>query len=107
MKLQSLKGRSHLFTRKLNQRNNNQKLEDFLFLFQMEGPLENLHKSYNLVDVLDDRDYQRIYQHFHSLFGLAHDTDNCSILAIDLNLGKVHCKYRSVNFSVDINVHHE
>ena len=42
----------------------------------MEG-LVNLHQSYNLVDILDQRDYERIYEHFHSLFGLDHDASKC------------------------------
>ena len=64
--------------------------------------LGNLHESYNLVDILDERDYERIYSHFHSLFGLDHDASKCAILSIDLQIGQVHCKYESVNFSVDI-----
>ena len=64
--------------------------------------LDNLHQSYNLVDILDESDYERIYEHFHSLFGLDHDADKCAILSIDLQMGQVHCKYESVNFSVDI-----
>ena len=64
--------------------------------------LDNLHQSYNLVDILDESDYERIYEHFHSLFGLDRDASKCAILSIDLQMGKVHCKYESVNFSVDI-----
>ena len=64
--------------------------------------LVNLHQSYNLVDILDERDYERIYSHFHSLFGLDQDVSKCAILSIDLHIGQVHCKYGSVNFSVNI-----
>ena len=62
----------------------------------------NLHESYNLVDILDERDYERIYDHFHSLFGLEQDASKCNILSIDLQIGQVHCEYESVNFSVNI-----
>ena len=64
--------------------------------------LVNLHESYNLVDILDERDYERIYDHFHSLFGLDKDASKCAILAIDLHIGQVHCEYESVNFIVHI-----
>ena len=64
--------------------------------------LVNLHESYNLVDILDERDYERIYDQFHSLFGLDQDASKCKILSIDLQIGQVHCKYESVNFSVNI-----
>ena len=64
--------------------------------------LQYLHENYDNVDILDERDYQRIYYHFHSLFGLDQDTSKCIILSIDLHIGQVHCQYESVNFSVNI-----
>ena len=64
--------------------------------------LVNIHISYNLVDVLDERDYQRIYDYFHSLFGQDKDASKCTILSIDLHIGQVNCEYESFNFSVDI-----
>ena len=70
-------------------------------MFRMDA-LVNLHESYNLVDILNDRDYERIFDHFHSLFGLDQNESKCEILSIDLAFGKVHCKYESVNFTVYI-----
>ena len=64
--------------------------------------LVNLHESYNLVDILDERDYERIYDQFHSIFGHDKDASKCAILAIDMLIGQVHCEYESVNFTVHI-----
>ena len=64
--------------------------------------IENLHISFELIDILEDHHFDRIYEKYHRLFGDDKDTSLCEILTIDRILNQVACKFEGNRFKVDL-----
>ena len=71
---------------------------DFLIM----NNIQNIHQTFDLIDVLGDHHFDRIYERFHELFGEDKDTCLCKILAIDRCLRQVTCKFEENIFKVDL-----